>query len=126
MTVEITQSDERLVELIIALAHDCENTDGWQSAAPDLRIMASRFTELRGENERLRAKVMELAGHRIAATAELRAEIVAWLRRQAVCGCNGKHGYCNTDSQPLAFADEIEGGNVGRNLSDRIIATPEF
>lgn len=44
-----------------------------------------------------------------APTSE-RAEIVAWLRAQATCGCNGQHGYCNTDSQPLAFADAIERG----------------
>lgn len=48
----------------------------------------------------------------IERTAEQeRAAIVAWLRGQATCGCGGKDGYCNADSQPLAFADAIERGD---------------
>ncbi len=42
--------------------------------------------------------------------AKEREAIVAWLRAQATCGCGGKHGHCNSDSQPLAYADAIERG----------------
>ena len=40
-----------------------------------------------------------------------REAIVSWLRAQATCGCGGKHGYCNSDSPPLAFAEAIERGD---------------
>ena len=43
--------------------------------------------------------------------AAVEAEIVAWLRSQATCGCKGAHGYCNQDGPPLGYADAIEAGD---------------
>lgn len=52
--------------------------------------------------------IKQLADGPMTEAEQERAEIVAWLREQAICGCNGEHGWCNQDGPPLAFADAIE------------------
>lgn len=46
-----------------------------------------------------------------AAALSEREAIVKWLRAQATCGCNSKHGWCNEDGPPLAYAKAIERGD---------------
>lgn len=63
------------------------------------------------------AAIAALAPHQAAeiaaAVAKREAEIVAWLRAQATCGCGRVD--CIADNYPLGYADAIERGDRERS-----------
>jgi hypothetical protein len=75
---------ERLAVLLKALAVDCEETDGWEGAAPDLREAAAALTSLSAERDEAMARLaVEVKGSSEAYKLYLASEAEATsLRRK--------------------------------------------
>lgn len=87
--LEVTQErDAYLCRMLDALAFDCENTDGWEGAASDLREASLRLAAL--NSTRTVPQVAEQLGDELKA-----ANGRIWLWRDFIDGLPRYVAYCN-------------------------------
>ena len=110
------QSDSDVVAALQALFDDykelADSGDAGLWSLEDTPVGKQALAALENARHRITHSLPGEVVTPIEWTAEQeRAAIVAWLRAEATCGCGGKQGHCNADSQPLAFAEAVERGD---------------